>query len=249
MSPEEHVIVAREAARSVSGVICRGSAALCWGWSLKFVPPHPQLTLGLDRRLAQERLEGVQIRWLDLPDRDVEDGVTTEDRTLVDCLRHYPVEIGLGVADSALRHGISTSRLERLAAAAKGPGSVKVRFVARHADLRSANSFESSLRAIARSVDGLNVVPQVEIWDPDFLGRPDLVDEELRIVIEADSFEWHGGRDALAQDARRYNGFVVNGWLVLRFSWEDVMFHPEVVREGLVRAVASQRSKRDSGDF
>jgi very-short-patch-repair endonuclease len=249
MTPEDHVIAARESARSVAGVVCRGSAALCWGWSIKFVPPRPQLTLSLDRRLAKERLEGVQIRWLDLPDCDVVDGVTSEDRTLLDCLRHYPVEIGLGVADSALRHGISGSRLERLAAGAKGPGSVKIRFVARHADARSANAFESSLRAIAKSVDGLNAVPQVEIWDPEFLGRPDLVDEELRIVIEADSFQWHGGRDGLAQDARRYNKFVVNGWLVLRFSWEDVMFHPESVREVIVQAVVSQRSKRDRDDW
>ena len=60
-----------------------------------------------------------------------------------------------------------------------------------------------------------------------FLGRPDLVDEHLRIVVEADSFEWHGERAALRADARRYNAFVVNGWLVLRFCWEDVMFHPD----------------------
>jgi very-short-patch-repair endonuclease len=56
-------------------------------------------------------------------------------------------------------------------------------------------------------------------------------------VIEADSFEWHGKRSALASDCRRYNRFVVRGWLVLRFSWEDVMFHPDQVRDVLVAAV------------
>ncbi len=68
--------------------------------------------------------------------------------------------------------------------------------------------------------------------------RPDLVDDRLRIVLEADSFEWHGGRSALARDARRYNTLVVDGWLVLRFAWEDVMHDPRYVRAVLVAATA-----------
>jgi very-short-patch-repair endonuclease len=31
---------------------------------------------------------------------------------------------------------------------------------------------------------------------------------------------------------------VINGWIVLRFCYEDVMFHPEEVRRVLVAAVA-----------
>jgi hypothetical protein len=31
---------------------------------------------------------------------------------------------------------------------------------------------------------------------------------------------------------------VVDGWLVLRFAWEDVMFHPEYVRQVLVEVAA-----------
>lgn len=250
MTPEEHVIAARLAAASISGVICRGSAAVCWGWSIKLIPRKPHVTLPLHRRAKKERLAGVQVRWLDLPDSDVVDGVTTRDRTLIDCLRYYPPDVGLGIADSAVRKGFPYSRLEHLASVAKGPGSVKVRFVTRHVDARAANGFESALRSIARSVEGLTIEPQLEIWDPEFLGRPDLVDPELRIIIEADSFEWHGGRDALAEDARRYNRFVVNGWLVLRFSWDEVMFHPDRVRQVLIQAVATQRNKRGlSGEW
>ena len=37
-----------------------------------------------------------------------------------------------------------------------------------------------------------------------------------RLILEADSFEWHGSRRALVRDARRYNNFVIAGWLVLR---------------------------------
>jgi very-short-patch-repair endonuclease len=64
------------------------------------------------------------------------------------------------------------------------------------------------------------------------------VDRRLHLVNEADSFEWHGSRQALKKDARRYNLLVINGWLVLRFTWEDVMFDPGYVRDVLVRMVA-----------
>lgn len=86
-------------------------------------------------------------------------------------------------------------------------------------------------------MSGLAVRPQVGVWDPGLLGRPDLVDTDLRIVLEADSFTWHGGRARLARDARRYNALVLAGWLVLRFSWEDVMGEPALVRATLEAAV------------
>lgn len=108
----------------------------------------------------------------------------------------------------------------------------------------AANPFESVLRAIALDVVGLDVRPQIPIYDPGFLGRPDLVDERLQIVIEADSFEWHGGRVALRRDAQRYNALVVHGWLVLRFAWEDVMFQPTMVQGVLEAAVAERTYQR-----
>jgi very-short-patch-repair endonuclease len=69
------------------------------------------------------------------------------------------------------------------------------------------------------------------------------VDEHLRVVLEADSFEWHGDRAALRRDTKRYNSFVVNAWLVLRFAWEDVMFEPLYV-SSVLEAVVSERTER-----
>ena len=51
------------------------------------------------------------------------------------------------------------------------------------------------------------------------IGRPDLVDRVLRLVVEAESFEFHGKRRMLKHDCERYNAFVVDGWLVVRFAW------------------------------
>ncbi len=164
--------------------------------------------------------------------------VTSKDQTLLDCLRSLPFDEALSVADSALRHGdITEVGLAALARVAQGPGSPAIRRVVAAADAKAANPFESVLRAIAIEVDGLQVVPQVGIGGASLLGRPDLVDAILGIVLEADSFEWHGNKSALEQDTRRYNSFVVHGWLVLRFAWKDVMHDPAWVKETLEAAV------------
>jgi very-short-patch-repair endonuclease len=120
-----------------------------------------------------------------------------------------------------------------------------MRRVASLASAKAANPFESVLRAIAADVSGLEVRPQVVIREPTIVARPDLVDERLRIVVEADSFEWHGGRSQLSADARRYDLLVVNGWWVLRFSYEHVMLHPEFVRDVLVAMVALAECMKD----
>lgn len=171
-------------------------------------------------------------------------GRTSRERTLLDCLRSLPFAEALAVADSALREGFASGSLDALARDARGPGSAQVRTVASVADARAANPFESALRAICLEVDGLDVEPQVSIYDPRWLGRPDLVDRRLRMVLEADSFEWHGDRAALARDARRYNDLAVAGWLVLRFTWEDVMFHGDRVRAVLEAAVRERAHQR-----
>lgn len=235
-----HVVAAFDAAATFAGVVSRVSAAVTWGWDVRQLPTKPQITIPRHRRLSSVDLDRVSVRRMDLPEADLAGLVTDRGRTLVDCARHLSFPEALPIANAALRMGFPPEQLAWLAATAKGPGSIKVRMVARHADARPVNAFESTLLAICRSVPGLDVVPQHDIAGVEFLGRADLVDPELRIVVEADSFTWHGGRDALVRDARRYNGFTVNGWLVLRFTWDDVMFHPAFVRDVLVAAVSCQ---------
>jgi len=167
--------------------------------------------------------------------------------TLAHCLRRLPFDEALAIADSALRAGVPRSILNRVADEAKGPGSPQMRRVADCASADAANPFESALRAIALDVPGLSVEPQVTIREPDMVARPDLVDRRLRIVLEADSYEWHGGRAQLSADARRYDLLVVNGWLVLRFSYEHVMTQPEFVRRVLAAAVALANQMRMCG--
>jgi len=204
------------AAHQRCGVVSHTSAAPHHGWQVRLPPDLPHVTLPKGRTLTEAQRLGIHLHRTDLSPDDATGGFTTPERTLVDCLRSGRFPDALCVADLALRDGFG----------------------------RAANAFESALRAIALEVSGLQVVPQVSIRNgQQFLGRPDLVDERLGIVIEADTFTWHGDRGALGRDARRYNRLAVNGWLVLRFTWEDVVLHPDEVAL-ILRAAVAERTER-----
>lgn len=234
---------ALRAAHALSGVLSHTSAAHYWGWELKTVPQRPHVTVPQKRRVSADRRRGVDLHRCDLHPDEVSGLVTTPETTLLQSLRLLPFDEGLAVADSALRSGVPPSTLRRIAASARGPGAPRIRRACAEATGQAANPFESVLRAIALDIVGLHVRPQVRIAPR---VRPDLVDEDLHVVLEADSFAWHGGRGALRRDAKRYNLMVLDGWIVLRFAWEDVMLDPDYVRDVLVAVVAlAERQGQD----
>jgi very-short-patch-repair endonuclease len=240
------VDAARAVAASVSGVLSHRSAALQLGWAVRSVPRHPDVTLAKGRTLTAAQRSRLVLLRTDLGSDDVVGDRTSAERTLLDCLRSLPLDEAVAIADSALREGFSRERLMAIARDAAGPGARQVRAAALCADGRAANPFESSLRVLCRQVPGLDVEPQVPIRDPHWLGRPDLVDQRLRVAMEADSFAWHGDRAALDRDAHRYNALVAAGWLVLRFSWEEVMLRGDRVVDTLARVVRT-RTEQCSG--
>ena len=91
------------------------------------------------------------------------------------------------------------------------------------------------LRAIALEVPGLCVVAQQRVGH---IGCVDLLDHRLGLVIEAESYQWHSSRTALARDVRRYTWCARLGYTVVRFTWEEVMFQPDYVRAVLLDLVA-----------
>jgi hypothetical protein len=149
---------------------------------------------------------------------------TSKLRTVLDCARDLPFDMGLCVADSALRAGDLTQEgLLSAAGAVTGPGADRVRRVAAYADGRADGPFESALRALA-IIAGLPVIPQYEITCGALVLHPDLANPLLGIVLEADSYEFHGMQKwDHNQDCHRYNALSSNRWAVLRFTWEQVM--------------------------
>lgn len=238
----------REAHR-LTGIVSHQSAALLHGWAVKTVPHKPHVTVPKNRQVTDDQRERVTLHRAMLAPGDVTGAVTSVERTLVDCLRCLQFDEALSIADSALRtRSISKEALTALAGGIRGPGAAQARRVAAAADARAANPFESVLRAIALSVKGLDFTPQLLITAGSFSVQPDLVDADRRVVLEADSFAWHGHRGALRDDARRYNNLVIRGWLVLRFAWEDVMHDSDYVRRVLtmIAELVHRRTKPPS---
>ena len=225
---------ALRAAGRLSGVLVEDSAAQYHGWELKHRPVVPCVAVPRNRKLDAGRRSGVLVRYVDLDPADVGAHATGAGATVMDCAARRPFDEALTVADSALRHGaVTRGRLLQRAGAMPDRYRSRCLRVATHADARAANPFESVLRAFAIGVPGLVVEPQVWVDD---LGRPDLLDRGRRLVIEAESFAFHGRRKALTKDCERYNAFALAGWVVLRFSWEHVMFRTGYVREVLTAA-------------
>jgi hypothetical protein len=223
------------AANALNGVLCLRSAAQHHGWKMKHPPATPAVAVPRKRNIPAQRRQGLQVWYVDLSSADVLGIATSYIRTVMDCAARLPFDEALAIADSAMRCGHVAKR-ELLVAAEAMPDRYRARClrVAWHADGRAANPVASVLRAVALDVPGLYVVPQE--WTDD-VGYPDLVDKRLRLVIEAESFEFHGKRKALYDDCERYNAFAMKGWWVIRFAWEHVMFEPEYVCEVLTRMV------------
>lgn len=219
----------RALAEQVGGTVSHLSAALEHGWKVKFPPDRPTITLPRNRSLPEE--DAFEVFWQDLSVMQAYRGLTRPVATVIACARAYRYDVALSVADSALRERAVT-RPELLKAALASPrtGRAKAVRIAQQADGRAANPFESCARAIAADVRGLVVEPQVWI---DGVGRVDLCDCALGIVVECESFEFHSDSQSLKRDVRRYTSCARRGLVVVRFTWDEVMFDPDYCRQAL----------------
>jgi very-short-patch-repair endonuclease len=214
------------------------------GWPVKTVPDEPYVAVDPGRNIAPARRSGVNVTWRRMAPTDVSFGRHTSAlRTVTDCAAALPFDEGLAVADSALRSGLVT-QADLLAAASQHPqrGRARVRRVLTLASPLAANPFESVLRAAAFEAADVDWRPQVAVPVAGRTLHPDVGCESLRIALEADSFEFHGERRALAADCWRYDELTVAGWLVLRFAWEHVMFE----RDWVVRMIAGAVVQRQA---
>lgn len=100
---------------------------------------------------------------------------------------------------------------------------------------------ESALEVVTRLMlieAGFDVQTQVRI---EGIGRVDFLVNGV-LVIEADGDAYHSSRQERTRDRRRNNVATTRGYSVLRFGYEDVMFHREEVL-AQIRAVLSVRRR------
>lgn len=237
------------AALDFTAVLSHLSAAQHWGWPVKSPPDQAWITVRRNRKVAKDVAGRLHAVYADLPEDEVVDHVTTPLRTVLDCAKRLPFDEALAVADSALRSRM-VDKLELMAAASRvqGRGRLTCLRVAQQATPLAANPFESVLRSIVLVFPELDVEPQGRIEARDLILHPDLVDRANRMVFEADSHEFHTSKPAHDLDCERFTALGVCGWLVIRFSWEQVMLRPDYVRRvlaelaGIVRKRSLQRA-------
>jgi very-short-patch-repair endonuclease len=235
---------ARVAAHRLSAVVGLRSAAASWGWALKDQPPRPEIIVPRGRKVSKDDQAVLDVRWRRVAQTDLDGWRTTPVRTVMDCATTLPLDEALAVADSALRaRSVSKWELLRAAEALPGRGRDAAVEVAWHASAKAANPFESVIRAVSLGVPGLRLEPQAPIRVAGRTIHPDLVDRDLRLVVEADSHEFHTKRDQITHDCWRYDELALDDWLVLRVSWVQAMHQQAWVRSVLERAVDRQQAK------
>lgn len=236
----------RGAVLRLDGVVSHGSAALLWGIELVGTPELPHVSVGRDRGGSQH--PGVEVHRRDVPSGDRRDvggvPVTSELRTLLDLCRWLPLAEAVASVDSALRQALVT--VEELTGALRdlpaGRGRQQVARALQLMDPECGSVLESLCRVlmVERGIpapESQYVVRRAGRW----IGRVDFAWPERRLIVETDGFAFHSNRADYRKDRRRLNALQLAGWVVLRFSWEDVVHDPDYVVATISAFLAEQR--------
>lgn len=231
---------------AVSGPV----AARLGGWDL---PDPVRIALHPDHR----RLEGVRVL------RRCEPSVSTRPSGLrlaprLDALADTLVVVGATRAESLIdlalqRRWIDAASFGRLVAERSGRGRTGARVLQRllrRVTTGSRSEAEQRMGRLLRRSGTGPWVPNHPILDS--LGRVlaeiDFALLHLRVAIEVDGRAYHSDRTSFERDRERQNLLVLDGWLVLRFTWEQITQHPEQVIAAIIRAV-EWRSAGSDGRF
>lgn len=225
------LMIGRQAAAS------RRCAAVLWGLDMAVEPQKVEVDV-VPTRSRVDR-PGVDVRRRCLGEV-VELGVggtapvrvTGRLRTVLDCAAELPLAEAVVIADSALRRGLRLEDLQRAAALRTSCAAAEqVRRVVRWADASSGSVLESLLRCLLAQHGILVPRTQLIVTDEDgvFLGRVDFAWPAQRLIVETDGRRWHDPQDARDRDRRRSNAYARQGWMVLRFTWADVVHAPDAV--------------------
>lgn len=228
------------------GVASHRTAAALW----EFDGCQPGIIEVLTPRWRRRPNRSVRIHETGaLPDGDTDQvgcvPVTSRERTLVDLAAVVPpARVELALDGVLTQHQTTAERVwecvERLDGRGRPWVAVTRRLVAARLGQPQVqpNTFEKALLRCLRDAGVPLPEPQVEIRDLDgsLIGRVDWL-LRPKLVIECDSERWHGGWRQRQRDIRRDRRLVGLGYIVLRFSWDDVINHPEQVAADVVAAL------------
>lgn len=224
----------------------RRSAACLWGLD-GFTPGatgftgHPEVAVAYPRtgRVAVPRLKHLQPADLAAIDGVA---VTAVHRLLADLGTLRDADLLERAVECALRHElIDEVAVRALAAQRAVRGVPTLRVVVQRRPL-SAPPTESDLETLTLQLcrNGGVPVPDRQVrCVPGRLWRSDLAWPLWRVALEADGRASHGP-ERFTSDRRRQNETLLGGWMVLRFTWDDVTKAPARTLDVIRRALRSR---------
>ena len=198
------------------------AAARVYGWDLPAVPELPAVLVphGHSPRIPalRARLAGDDVVCLGSM------LVTSPARTAADLAAKLDRDVAVVVLDSALRAGL---RLDDLREAIRRRRSPAARRVSALVDPCSGSVPESQARLIFLEARLPKPHTQFVVLVAGMICRADFAWPLWRLIVEIDGREHHIGAGPFQTDRTRQNALLQAGWLVLRFTVDDVRLRPQ----------------------
>jgi very-short-patch-repair endonuclease len=224
-----------------SNVGGRSAAAL---YGLDRCPPGPlELLLPLHAKHVAPR--GVRVRRSDYPVRArTIDGlaVTDPETTLLSVARAVASDVLDDVLESAFDLGLTTpDRLLSAIGSRPGSGAIRRLLDGRAPGRARQGRLEGELRRLVRRRLRCELSRQVEVRTSRGRFFLDFGVVELRVAFEVDGFGKLRTKKGKQAFLRRQNALALEGWILLHFSWDDVMYRPDYVIDCILEARSTTR--------
>jgi very-short-patch-repair endonuclease len=219
------------------------TAAAWYGWC----DPESEVWVAVPRNRTVRRPPRVRLMRLEVRDSEVVMRgllpVTSPARTLVDCLRFLPRDAASAVLDRSQQRG--TVDLSEAAAmlSPKGRGTRQARQLLASAD----GAVSAAERLLVSLLRGAGITGWHANYPVQLRTRSAVIDvafPELKVAVEVDGFAYHSDVERFRDDRVRQNALVTAGWLVLRFTWYDLVQTPDAVLDEIRDALASRTHSR-----
>jgi very-short-patch-repair endonuclease len=234
---------------SADGVVSHRSAAALWG--LRAMDGVVEISVPA-ARCPRMRPPATVHRIKDLQaDRAVLRAglpITDPMRTVID----LGLVLDVDAVDDALSAGLASklfplTAVSRLRDALGRPGrngTGVMRELLEHRGLLGAGEqsvLEGRLLRLVRRHHLPTPVFQHEVWHRDrFVARVDAAWPEVLLALEVDGYEFHATPESFQGDRSRDVRLATLGWVVLRFTWEDVVGRPRQVAEAVLDLLSSR---------
>ena len=163
--------------------------------------------------------------------------ITTPERTILDIAPTLDDDQLERVIAHAIRNRITTERkLQKQLARRKGArGAKRILHLLDGGPAWTASEAERHFLRMLREAeldDGATLNQRIGRRMPDVLWRAQ------RVIVEIDSWRWHGNRAAFESDTDRHTRWTAQGWTVLRFTPRQLREQPLLVIARLASALA-----------